>query len=47
MSKFDWKNLDCTADGVLDRIDGIVQFTEITIHATLSVAEGTNKERAI
>lgn len=47
MSKLEWNNLDCTADGILDRIDGVIQFTEITINATLRAPIGTNEERAI
>ena len=47
LSKLDWKTLECTADGILDRIDGKIQFTEITIHAILKADKGLNKDRAI
>ena len=47
MSKLDWISLDCSANGVLERIDGVIQFTEVIIYATLKIEEGGNKERAI
>jgi len=47
MSKLDWISLDCTVDGILDKVDGVIQFTEITINATLKANKGINEERAI
>ena len=47
LSKLDWVSLDCKADGVLDREDSKLQFTEITLHAILRIKEGGNEERAL
>lgn len=45
-SQLEWISLDCDAEGVLDRIDKVTQFTEVTVRATLRVPAGTNVERA-
>lgn len=45
-SQLEWISLDCRAEGVLDRIDKVTQFTEVIVHATLRVPAGTNVERA-
>ena len=47
MSKLDWIFLDCTAEGVLDKVDGVIQFTEVIINATLKIEEEINSDRAI
>lgn len=38
--------LTCSVDGTLDRIDRATQFTAFTVHAKLTVAEGTDEEQA-
>ncbi|HEU4618699.1 MAG TPA: OsmC family protein [Gammaproteobacteria bacterium] len=45
-SKFAWGRVECRAEGVVDRRDGKPQFTELRLHATLTVPEGANVERA-
>jgi organic hydroperoxide reductase OsmC/OhrA len=45
-SKFAWGRLECRAAGVVDRIEGKAQFTELHLHAVLTVPEGANVERA-
>jgi peroxiredoxin-like protein len=45
-SNFTWRNLDCSADGVLDRVDGALRFTELYLRARLVVAEGADEGRA-
>lgn len=46
-SSFPWVSLVCTVQGRLERIDGVTRFTEFTVRPTLSVAEGTDREKAI
>jgi len=36
-SKIEWADLTCRVEGVLDRADGVLQFTRFTTHATLAV----------
>ena len=45
-SKFAWHRLECDAEGVLDRRDGVVRFTEMHLTARLLVAPGGDLERA-
>jgi len=45
-SKLEWSNLDCSAEGVLERVDRVTRFTSITVRATLTVAEGTDSAKA-
>lgn len=45
-SKLAWEAVDCSAEGVLDRVDGVVRFTELALHARLKLAVGGNVERA-
>jgi organic hydroperoxide reductase OsmC/OhrA len=45
-SKLAWGRLECRAEGILDRLEGKAQFTELRLHASLTVPEGTNVERA-
>ncbi|MFM8480573.1 MAG: OsmC family protein [Gammaproteobacteria bacterium] len=45
-SRFDWQRLDCRAEGKLDRVDRATQFTEFTLHATLTLPAGADQERA-
>jgi organic hydroperoxide reductase OsmC/OhrA len=41
-----WQRLDCQVDGVLERIDGVAQFSGFMTRATLTVAVGTDAEKA-
>jgi organic hydroperoxide reductase OsmC/OhrA len=45
-SKLPWVSLECKAEGILERVDKVTQFTEYRLHAELTVPEGTNEERA-
>jgi len=47
LSKLDWVSLECKADGVLNREDSKLQFTEITLNATLKLKVDGNEERAL
>jgi organic hydroperoxide reductase OsmC/OhrA len=45
-SKLPWLSLDCDAEGVLDRVDGVTRFTEIRLNARLVLPAGGDPERA-
>lgn len=45
-SKLDWTGLECRVEGKLDRVEGKSYFTDIVVHATLSVPAGTSQDRA-
>lgn len=45
-SKLDWSTLEASAEGVLDRVDRVTQFTAITVRVTLAVPAGTDIEKA-
>lgn len=45
-SKLTWKDLDCEAEGTLDRVERITRFTTITVKARLSVPTGTDPDKA-
>jgi organic hydroperoxide reductase OsmC/OhrA len=45
-NKLTWMSLTCEADGVLDRVDRVTQFTEYTIQATLRIPPETDAEEA-
>ena len=45
-SKLEWDSLEASADGVLDRVERVTQFTSVTVKATLTVPAGTNEEKA-
>ena len=45
-SKLDWKNLECSAEGVLDRVDKVTRFTAVKVTARLTVPAETNVEKA-
>jgi organic hydroperoxide reductase OsmC/OhrA len=44
-SKLPWRRLDCDAEGVLDRRDGVVRFTELHVRARLAIPAGGDLER--
>lgn len=41
-SKFTWKELSCDAEGLLDRVDGQLQFTGFSINARLVIDAGVD-----
>ncbi len=45
-SKFDWIELACRVEGVLERVDGIAQFTRFATRATLKMADGADLNAA-
>ncbi len=45
-SKLDWTDLECSAEGTLDRVDRVTKFTAFTVRASLTVPEGTDAEKA-
>jgi len=47
LSKLDWVDLDVDAEGIIDRDNGKIQFTEVILNATLKIQEGGSEERAI
>ncbi len=45
-SNFAYVSLECRAEGTLDRVDRVTQFTDFRIQAVLRVSEGTDDARA-
>jgi peroxiredoxin-like protein len=45
-SKLEWRSLTCEAEGVLDRVDRTICFTELAVRASLKVPSGVDPERA-
>jgi len=45
-SKFEWQEIACRVEGVLERAEGGAQFTGFTTHASLKVAAGTDAGKA-
>lgn len=45
-AKLDWVTLTATAEGTLDKVDGFNQFTGFAVKAELTVAPGTNENKA-
>lgn len=45
-SRFEWLRLECRAEGTLDRIDRVSQFTAFRVQATLLVPVGADVARA-
>jgi organic hydroperoxide reductase OsmC/OhrA len=45
-SKFPWRHLECSAEGVLDRVDHVVRFSALHLHARLALPAGGDVERA-
>jgi organic hydroperoxide reductase OsmC/OhrA len=45
-SKFAWQRLECQAEGTLDRVERVSQFTSFELRARLTVPAGTDAERA-
>lgn len=47
VSKLEFLALDLDASGTVDRQDGVTRFTEIVLRPTLTVADGTDRERVL
>ena len=45
-SKFPWTSLSCSATGTLDKVERSMQFTAVTIKASLTVPQDADIERA-
>ena len=45
-SRFEWTGLTCRVDGVLDKSDGVSQFTRYTTHATLEIPPAGDAAKA-
>ncbi len=45
-ARLDWTNLDCEAEGTLEKIEKLTQFTGFKVKATLTVPDGTNEAKA-
>lgn len=45
-SKFDWISLECSAEGVLDRVDRVTRFTAVNVTARLTVKAEASTEKA-
>ena len=45
-SRFEWRSLQCSAVGVLDKVDGTTRFTGFEIEARLTVPEDADEARA-
>jgi peroxiredoxin-like protein len=45
-SGFAWRELDCSAEGILDRVDGILRFSDLHVHARLVLGDGADEARA-
>ena len=46
-SKLEFISFSCKSVGILDKVDGKFQVSEITLKPELVIPEGTNEERAI
>jgi organic hydroperoxide reductase OsmC/OhrA len=45
-AKFEWDELNCEVEGVLERVDGVTRFSGYTNVATLKVRPGTDHAKA-
>jgi len=46
-SKLEFSSFDCTAEGVLEKVEGKFLMTEIILHPTLIITDETKKDRAL
>ena len=46
-SKFDWSDLSCRVEGILERVEGVSQFTRYTTYATLTIPAAGDAESAL
>jgi organic hydroperoxide reductase OsmC/OhrA len=45
-SRFEWTDLSCRVEGVLEKADGAAQFTRYTTHATLAIPPSGDADKA-
>ena len=45
-SKLQWSNLECSAEGVLDRVERVTRFTSVTVNAVLTVPADVDPAKA-
>ena len=45
-ARFEWSNLECRVEGILERVDRNSQFTRYTTYARLTVPAGSDAEKA-
>lgn len=45
-SRLEWSGLECSAEGILERVDRVTSFTGFNIKATLQVPGGTDPAKA-
>ena len=45
-SKLEWTDLECSAEGTLDRVDRVTKFTAFTVRASLTVPGGSDADKA-
>lgn len=46
LSKLQWTGVRCDAEGVVDRMDGVIRFGEVKLRVMLTVPEGVDHDRA-
>jgi organic hydroperoxide reductase OsmC/OhrA len=45
-TRFGWEHLECSVEGVLERVGGVTQFSRFTTRATLTLKGGTDPLKA-
>ncbi len=45
-SKLEWTRLECSAEGVLERVERVTRFTTVTVRASLTVPADTDRDKA-
>lgn len=45
-AKFEWRSVECSVEGVLEKAGGVTQFTRYVTRAKLTVAPGTDAAKA-
>jgi uncharacterized OsmC-like protein len=45
-ARFDWNQLRCRVEGILDRVERVTRFTKIYLNVKLVVPSGTDVQKA-
>lgn len=45
-AKLEWSRLECSVEGVLERVEGVTQFTRYVTRAKLTAAPGVDRAKA-
>ena len=45
-SKLEWTDMECSAEGLLERVERVTRFTTFTVRANLTVPAGTDPDKA-